>query len=181
MTLSRTSKLLGSMALAAVACAGCGGSSNGSGTTALQQQLLSITKSTNAQLAKDQKGKTPTVVDKNYAEAFSKAAGEFRALNFPTSARADAKKLEAILDTMATQATAVSKAAAKPQTVEANVEAMAQLNLKLLDTEKTERPAANKLRHDIGLGDEPTTTQPPAPSTTFPVAPGESTTTTPAA
>jgi len=165
MKVSRPSMVFGSVALtAALACSACSSSPSAPSVATLRQQVLAITASTNARLAKDKSAKNPAQTDAKYALDFHRAAGEFHALKFPTSMRHDADALVTALNTMSTEATAVGLAAAKNQSVEANVSKMAQLNLKLIEEEKVEKTAINTLRNDLGLPPEPTTTRPPPPS-----------------
>lgn len=166
--------VLGTFALAVgIVCSACSGSTD---VATLRHQVDAIFRSTNAQLAKDQSKKDPAGSNAKYAAAFRRAADQFAALNFPTSMQHDANALVKTLRTMSSEATAVSKAAAKNQTVLANVKAMAQLNLKLIEEEKTEKTLATTLRDDLGLPPETTTstTTPPAtvPPTTSTTAHG---------
>jgi hypothetical protein len=94
------------------------------------------------------------VAYKGYAHEFSQAADRFRAMQFPARMKPAADSLESALDALASDSSAVAKAAAKKQN-EANVVAQAHLTLKLLDEEKTENKASDDLRKELGL--------PPAP------------------
>jgi hypothetical protein len=179
MTFSRYSTVLASVALTTVlVCAGCSSSPSAPSTSALAQQLEAITTSTNAQLHRDGAIKSQSVVYADYAKAFHEAATKFRVLDFPTAQRHDADALITILNTMSTQASAVSVAAAKSQSVEANVVKMANLNLKLIDSETAEKTAVNTLRNALGLPDETTTTTTTTP-TAAPLTPSTTATTAP--
>jgi cytochrome c556 len=157
MTVSRHPVTFGAVALAAaILCSSCGSSSPSVAT--LRQQVLSITTSTNKALGKDRSAKTPSEVDAKYGQAFAAAARQFKAIQFPASDEHDAKALISELDTMAVLAQKVSVAAAKNQQVEANVLHMAQINLKLIEAEKSEKADSNALRHELGLPPEATTT-----------------------
>jgi hypothetical protein len=171
---------VGSVALLALTAAACSSSPSGPTAATVGQKVEAITKSTNTQLGKDKSAKTTTLVDDEYSEAFAKAAAQFRALQYPAAATHDAHALESILSAMASQAKLVGAAAAKNQNVDANITAMAKLNLKLIDDETNEKKAADKLRADLGLPPEPTTTTtaPPPVTTTAPSSTASTTTTT---
>jgi hypothetical protein len=166
------------LAGAGLACAGCSSTPSGPTEAQLDQQVLTITKATNAELTKSTNNAKPAATDAAYSLAFHHAAVKFAALQVPATAKAKLHALVTALDTMSTEAQAVSVAAAKNQNVEANVTDMAELNLKLLDEEKTEKTAVNALRHALGLPSEPTTTTTAPPATTTPVAKAATTTTT---
>jgi hypothetical protein len=140
----------------AIACSSCGSST--SSASALRAQLLAIVKQTDAALAKDTISNKPALSNAKYAQAFTEAAREFKALPVPTSARHADDALVADLNTMSTMAKAVSKAAAKNQNVEKNVLAYGELNLKLMEEEATEKKASDALRKALGLPPETTTT-----------------------
>jgi hypothetical protein len=153
-----------SVALAlSVACCSCGSSAPTVAT--VRQQFLGVVSATNATLLVDGKSKNPVKTNATYAVAFRHAASQIHALQFPVSMRHDADALVTALNTMATLATEVSKAAAKPQSVEKNVVKMADINLKLIEEEKTEKTDSDKLRHDLGLPPEATTTTTTATTT----------------
>jgi hypothetical protein len=155
---------LGSVALAvAVACSGCGSSSPS--VPALRQQAQSVFKSTDTAFAKDA-AFSPVKAYEGYAQAFTNAAQRIRALDVPASMRRDVDTLVAALDKLASDSTKLAKAEAKNQKVEKNVLAEAQLTLKMMEDEKTERVASDALRKELGLPPVPvttttTSTQPP--------------------
>jgi len=157
---SRHSKAFGSVVFAtAIACSACGSSTPTAPTVAtLRQQFLGVVTRTNAALTRDTKRGNPVSTDAKYSQDFARAASGFRAIAFPASMRHDARALEAILGTMARDAEAVSLAAAKNQNIKSNVINMAQINLKLIEAEKTEKTDSDALRHDLGLPAETTTT-----------------------
>jgi hypothetical protein len=160
---SRKTAVPGALVLALViACSACGGSSpakSGPPTTAtLSQQLLHIDSTIDAQLSKDTVQGHLAESNAKYSVAFAQAASEISKLHWPESMKAQVTPLVAALRTMSSEATKVSVAAAKPQTVQANVLAMAQENLKLMEEEKTEFVDANALRHDLGIPAVTTTT-----------------------
>jgi len=62
----------------------------------------------------------------------------------------------------------VGVAAAKNQKIQSNVINMAQINLKLIEAEKTEKTDSDTVRHDLGLPAETTTTVPATPTTAPP-------------
>jgi len=163
MKLSRPSLAVASVGLAvAIACSSCG--SSAPSAAALRAQLLAIVKQTDKALAKDTVQNKLAQSNAEYAQAFAQAAREFNALQVPTSARHADDVLVADLNKMSTMAKGVSKAAAKNQSVEKNVLAYGELNLKLMEEEGTEKKASNALRKDLGLAPEttsPTTTQAP--------------------
>jgi hypothetical protein len=167
-----------SVALLSVTAAACSSTPSGPSIATLGQQVDAITKSTNAQLAKDKNAKTTTLVDDEYSTAFAHAAAQFKALQFPASVKHDANALVTILEAMASQAKLVGAAAAKNQNVGANITAMAKLNLKLIDDETNEKKAADALRADLGLPPETTTTTTAPPPVSTPST-GSSTTTAP--
>jgi hypothetical protein len=177
MKVFRPSIVLGTAAFAAVlVSSACSSTPSGPSVATLSNQYQAIVTATNAELAKDKNAKSPAQTDAKYGAAFHHAAVEVHALMFPASMQPDAKALVAALDKMSTEAAAVSAAAAKNQNVAANVTAMANLNLKLIEEEKVEKDASNALRSDLGLPPETTTTTTPPPSTTVPLS---STTTKP--
>jgi hypothetical protein len=170
MTVTRrtTKKVFASVALAALtACAACSSTSPPSSTPTvamLRQQFLAIIRSTDATLAKDTVQAHLAQSNAKYAVAFSRAGSEIGALKWPGTMQPQVKALVSDLDVMSTDAVKVSKAAAKSQTVEKNILAMATLNLKLMEEETAEKAAANALRHDIGLPPVTTTTAANNPS-----------------
>jgi hypothetical protein len=162
----RPSTAFGSVAMAlAIACSAC---SSTPSTPTVGQQFLAIVAKTDKALTKDRSVSKPGQAYPKYAVSFKQAANEFRALTFPSSMQRDARALVTALDALSADAAKVGKAAQKPQTVEANVVAMAQLNLKLMEEEKTEQTVSNALRRALGLP-PPTTTTTTVPSTTAPV------------
>jgi hypothetical protein len=147
----------------ATACSACGSSSpSAPSVSTLRQQFLAVVTRTNASLARDTNAHDPSVTDFKYSVDFGAAASGIHALTFPASMRHDAKTLVSILDSMAKLAKQVGTAAAKNQNVKSNVIAMAQINLKLIEAEKTEKVDSDRVRHDLGLPAETTTTAPAA-------------------
>jgi hypothetical protein len=173
--LSRKTAVSGALALAlAIACSACGGSSpakSGPPTTAtLSQQLLHIDSTIDATLKKDTVQGQLAQSNAKYSVAFGLAASEINKLHWPKSMKPQVTPLVTALQTMAALATKVSVAAAKPQTVQANVLAMAQENLKLMEEEKVEFIDANALRHDLGIPAVTTTTTASTPGVIGPGA-----------
>jgi hypothetical protein len=167
---SRHSTAFASVALVlATACSACGSSPpSAPSVTTLRQQFLAVITRTNAALARDTNAHDPSATDFKYSVDFGQAASGIHALTFPTSMHHDATTLVSILDTMAKLAKQVGTAAAKNQNIKSNVIAMAQINLKLIEAEKTEKVDSDALRHELGLPAETTTTVPAA--TTVPPA-----------
>ncbi|MGH9017846.1 MAG: hypothetical protein ACRDY1_08890 [Acidimicrobiales bacterium] len=166
MKFSRSHAVLGAVALVAVLlCAACSSGPSGPSLSAVQAQLQTIVKNTDKALAQDTVQGQLVESNAKYAVAFATAARSFKALNVPVAARHDRNVLAADLQGMAEQAEKVSLAAAKDQSVEANVLAYGKANLKLMEDETAEKKASNTLRKAIGLPPETTTTttsQPPA-------------------
>jgi len=162
----------GSVALAAViACSACSSSPSPSTTPSvatLRQQFLAIISNTDTTLAKDTVQGHLAQSNAKYAVAFRGAGTQIAALKFPGTMKPQVTALVSDLDTMAADAVKVSVAAAKSQTVEKNVLAMANLNLKLMEEETAEKAAANALRHDLGLPPVTTTTTAQNPSVLTP-------------
>jgi hypothetical protein len=157
MKLSRRSLAVASVGLVmAMACSACG--SSPPSASALRAQVLAIVKNTDAALAKDTVQKKLAQSNAKYAQVFAQAAGQFNALQVPSSARPADDALVADLNTMSTLAKVVSKAAAKNQNVEKNVLAYGEANLKLMEEETTEKKASNALRKKLGLPPETTST-----------------------
>ncbi len=168
MRLSRHTTALGSAVLAlVVACAACSSSPD---LATVGQQYLTIVKNTDKALTRDRSTHQAQSLAK-YSADFHSAAVQFRAVQFPASMQHQAQALIAALDTLSVDAAKVSRAAAKPQTVEANVVAMANLNLKLMEEEKTEQTISNGLRRDLGLPPATTTTTAPSSVTPTPLTP----------
>jgi hypothetical protein len=169
---SRKTRVWGAAALALViACSACGASPAKSGpptVATLRQQLLNIDSTTDATLKKDTSQAHLAQSNAKYSVAFSHAAAEIKALQWPASMKPQVTALVTDLQTMAALATKVSLAAAKPQTVQANVLAMAQQNLKLMEEEKVEFTDANALRHDLGIPAVTTTTTASTPGVLHP-------------
>jgi hypothetical protein len=159
---SRKTRAWGAAALALViACSACGSSPGKSGpptAATLGQQLLHIDSTIDAKLKDDTVQGQLVESNAKYSVAFSQAASEIKKLHWPASMKPQVTPLVTALQTMAALATKVSVAAAKPQTVQANVLAMAQQNLKLMEEEKVEFTDANALRHDLGIPAVTTTT-----------------------
>jgi len=169
MRLSRHTTALTSAVLAlVVACAACS-SSPDIGT--VRQQYLTIVKNTDKALTRDRTVKHLAQTLARYSVDFHNAAVQFRAVQFPTTLQHDAQALIAALDTLSTDAAKTATAAAKPQTVQANVVAMANLNLKLMEEEKTEQTVSNALRQALGLPPPTTTTTAPSSLTPTPLTP----------
>ncbi len=160
-----------SVALAtAVTCSACGSSPPSAPSVAtLGQQFQVIITRTNAALARDTNSHNPSATDFKYSVDFGQAASSIHALTFPRSMQHDAKALVGILDNMAKLAKEVGVAAAKNQSIKSNVINMAQINLKLIEAEKTEKVDSDAVRHDLGLPAETTTTR-PTTATTLPPA-----------
>ena len=147
------------VALAAT-CAAC---SSGPSVATVSKQFLSIEKNTNAELTKDTKLSAISERNAAYAVAFTDAAKDIRALQFPSYLSGDVATLAHDLDVMAQQATVVAVDGAKDQNVQSNVLAYADANLKLMDDEAAEKKASNALRRRVGLPIETTTTTPSTP------------------
>jgi len=167
MNLAARATALGAVGLfTALACAACGSSPQ---PPSLASQVTSITDHTNASLTADGKFTNPAQSNARYAEAFRLAATQFKALHVPASARHDLTVLVDDLNQMATLAGKTAALAAKDQSVEANVTAYAEENLKLMEAETAEKKDADTLRKDVGLPPEATTTT-TQPSTTTTIA-----------
>jgi len=163
---SRKTGVWGAAALALViACSACGSpAKSGPPTSAtLGQQLLHIDSTIDAKLKKDTIQGHLAESNAKYAVDFGQAASEIKKLQWPESMKPQVTPLVTALRSMAALATKVSVAAAKPQTVQANVLAMAQQNLKLMEEEKVEFTDANALRHDLGIPAVTTTTTASSP------------------
>jgi hypothetical protein len=169
---SGTGKVVASVALAAVmACSACSSSPPASTTPSvatLTRQFLAIISATDKTLAKDTSQAHLAQSNSKYAVAFRAAGTQIAALKFPGTMKPQVTALVSDLDIMATDAVKVSVAAAKNQTVEKNVLAMATQNLKLMEEETAEKAAANALRHDLGLPPVTTTTTAQNPSVLTP-------------
>jgi hypothetical protein len=162
-----TASALAAALVAVASCSACGSSAPPPPTTStLRQEFLAVVNRTDATLSKDTDNSHPATTDMKYARAFTAAADQVQALDFPASMEPEARAEVTALKALATYAEATGKAAAKNQNVKANVIAMARINLKLLEAEKTETKTSNALRHVLGLPPETTTT---TTSTTAPV------------
>ncbi|HVC69047.1 MAG TPA: hypothetical protein VNC61_02160 [Acidimicrobiales bacterium] len=183
MRYSRHTTAFGSVVLALVlACSACSSSPD---VKALGQKFEAIVKSTDKALTRDRSVKHQATSFAKYSVDFHNAAVQLRALTFPPSMQHDARALVTALDLLSTDAAKVAKAAAKPQSVLKNVQAFAKLNLTLMEDEKSEQTISKKLRSDLGLPQETTTTTtapstltptPPTPLTTVPTTTATSTT-----
>jgi hypothetical protein len=153
---------------AAVMCSAC---SSGPSLGTESQKFLAIEKNTNNVLKQDSKIKNLSALNAAYAVAFADAADQIHALQFPSYLNDDVNRLVDDLHTLARQAADVAVAAAKDQSVEANVVAYAHADLKLVDEETTEKKDSNALRRAVGLPIETTTTAPSHPLGTSPSPP----------
>jgi hypothetical protein len=155
---------------AALLCSACS-SSPSLGTES--QKFLAVENNTNKALTQDTKQLKSQLSQLNaaYAVAFVNAADQIRALQFPSYLNDKVNRLVNDLHTMARQAEAVAVAAGKDQSVQANVVAYANLDLKLMEEETAEKKDSNDLRRSVGLPIETTTTAPSQPLGTSPSPP----------
>ncbi|HXQ58658.1 MAG TPA: hypothetical protein VN799_01125 [Acidimicrobiales bacterium] len=169
MSLSRHTTAFGAAVLALVmACSACSSSPD---VSTVRQQFLTIVKNTDNALTRDRSVNHQAQSFAKYSVDFHNAAVQFGAVSFPPSMQHQAQALIAALDTLSTDAAKVGRAAAKPQTVEANVTAFARLNLTLMEEEKTEQTVSNALRQALGLPPATTTTTTATPVTPTPLTP----------
>jgi tellurite resistance protein len=158
MSLPRPPLALGLVVVAAaLMCSAC---SSGPSLSTESQKFLAIEKNTNKVLGQDTALKNLTQLYAAYAVAFDNAAGQIEALQFPSYLHGKVDTLVDDLHTMAGQAQTTAVTVAKNQNIEANVEAYARADLKLLDDETTEKRDSNALRRAVGLPIETTTTTP---------------------
>jgi hypothetical protein len=172
MRVSRHTTAFGSVVLALLlACSACSSSPD---VSTVRRQFQTIVTNTDKALTRDRSASHPDQSYAKYSADFHRAATQLAALTFPTSMQHDARALVTALNTLSADAAKVATAAAKPQSVQANVLAMAKLNLTLMEEEKAELPISNALRLALGLPEETTTTT-ASSSTPAPLTPSSTT------